>query len=200
VAENWSAFSDVFSEHDETVAMLSALKRLRNPEAHSRGLLAFEQHLILGATGRLRNEIALWRSRSYPARDFYPMIHDIFDQLGNEAPEEASNVGSPVVHRWSVGDTVTLFCRAWSPRSQTLRWWVLANPGALDAHVLCERNVEVEAGEIGTAELAFSVTEREVGEYFFIRIYMTAKDAPFHLRETFDGRAGITYAVNSPPW
>jgi hypothetical protein len=200
VMENWHHFSVAFVDQNETFALLRSLKRLRNPEAHSRGLLPFEQHLVYGATGRLRNEIALWRSRNYPARNYYPMLHDIFDQLGNQAPEEASNVGAPIAHRWSVGDVVTLTCRAWSPRGQALRWWLLARPGEVDAYVLDEQQVDVEAGEIATVDLSFQVTAREVGEYRFIRVFMEAVDAPYHLHGTYDGRAGIAYAVNPPSW
>jgi hypothetical protein len=200
VTDNWHAFSPIFTDRGQTSAMLRILERLRDPEAHSRSLLAFEEHLVLGSTGLIRNEIALWRSRSYPATNFYPMIHDIHDQLGNEAPVEASNVSSPVVHRWSIGDSVTLTCRAWSPITQSLRWWALAKPGDVNAYALAELICEVEAGEIGSGEMSFQITIREVSEYFFIRIYMEAQDTPYHLHDNvYDGRAGIAYAVNPPP-
>lgn len=62
---------------------LSALERLRDPDAHRRELLPHQKHLALGIEGEIRNRLVRFRSEQETAEDYFPRIESVRDGLGN---------------------------------------------------------------------------------------------------------------------
>lgn len=54
ITKNWELFKDVFGEKREFDVLVSILEVFRNPEAHRRGLLPFQEQLVVGICGEIR--------------------------------------------------------------------------------------------------------------------------------------------------
>jgi hypothetical protein len=81
---NWnSGLSEVFGKLKEIEVMLDLLDEIRNPDAHRRDLLPFQQHLAIGISGKIRATITRYFSKMETGDSFYPRIESIQDSLGN---------------------------------------------------------------------------------------------------------------------
>lgn len=60
----------------ETLPLLARFEQLRNSVAHSRGILAFEEALLSGIAGQIRNQVTIFMSIQDPSGDYYPRCAD----------------------------------------------------------------------------------------------------------------------------
>ncbi|MGO8761129.1 MAG: Swt1 family HEPN domain-containing protein, partial [Desulfobaccales bacterium] len=81
--KHWEHFAPALGELKEMEAWLSALEKLRDPEAHRRELLPHQKSLIEGLSGEIRTKITRYRSRLETAEGYYPRIEFAADNLGN---------------------------------------------------------------------------------------------------------------------
>lgn len=125
ILENWTDFSPVWRSKRYFEAIFGRIEDFRNPDAHSRPLLPFEEHLVLGLSGELRNTITLHRSSAAVTGEHYPIVELIEDSLGNRfVPSAAQQTGGgyAVPAIFHVGDVVTFRMRAWDPHGRDLTW------------------------------------------------------------------------------
>jgi hypothetical protein len=86
IVKNWDHFSAVFGERKEFEIFLSNLEDFRNPNAHARGLLPYQEHLALGICGEIRAKVARYRSKKETAQDCFPRIDSAYDNHGHTYP------------------------------------------------------------------------------------------------------------------
>lgn len=68
IDKRWAdGFKDVFGDKRRFDVYLKTVEGLRNVSAHNRQFLPFEVDLISGVSGRIRNQVTLYRSSQDPA-------------------------------------------------------------------------------------------------------------------------------------
>jgi hypothetical protein len=129
IGKNWDAgFKDCFKDKKRFDVYIDRLSAFRNPDAHSRALLPFEEQLVLGMTGELRQELTLFLSTGAggPEPEHFARIEEVRDNFGTRAVGEATaetlfgNTHSDAVLR--PGDTVSFIGRAWDPEGGHIEW------------------------------------------------------------------------------
>lgn len=132
VTKNWEAFKPVFDDLARTKVFLSLLADYRNPVAHSRELVGFELDLLSGASGQLRQQVILYRTRHEPSSAHYPVIESVTDNFGQVFSGSVDNVVAwqmmypgPLV-RLEVGERVQFSCVGWDSQERLLTWKVRA--------------------------------------------------------------------------
>ncbi len=73
--DHWKQFFEpVLGPYDEAFALLDILQTARRPIGHSRPLLPFEEDLISGIAGRIRNRVTIYLSDQDPDGNYYSRI------------------------------------------------------------------------------------------------------------------------------
>lgn len=85
VTKNWTEFKSCFGDLGRLKVYLHRLSALRNPGAHSRPLLPFEEALVIGMTGEIRQQVTVFRSEGMrtPEPEHFPRITEVRDSFGN---------------------------------------------------------------------------------------------------------------------
>ena len=86
---NWSKFEPVFEDEQQTKVLPSLMCKLRNSVAHSRDLVKFEQDLVRGVSGMLRNQVSMFRMSNENTARYYPIIESLVDSFGRSGEREA---------------------------------------------------------------------------------------------------------------
>ncbi|MGW4295067.1 hypothetical protein ACWEH1_18695 [Micromonospora chersina] len=86
IERNWAAFKPVFDDLARTKVFFGILSDYRNDVAHSRELNDFEKHLLVGSSGQLRNQIAIYRGQAVGSSAYYPTIERAWDNFGKRRP------------------------------------------------------------------------------------------------------------------
>jgi hypothetical protein len=143
-----------------------------DPAAHGHRLQVFEQELMSGIAGQIRNQVTIFLSTRDEVGDFYPRIELVSDEFGNElqpppgVTQEAGVSGTKdtglAVH---VGDTVTFMCTGTDPQGRRLTWRL--SVGGL-GNVVAE--VHSASGEV--AELTWIADDRQVREHQEVTVWM----------------------------
>jgi hypothetical protein len=113
ITKNWDDFKLIFGEKKEFEVFLSTLEDFRNPEAHQRGLLPYQEQLVTGICGDLRTRIARFRSTKKTTQDCFPRIDNAYDNHGHSHDTSAK----PVLR---VGDRIEVVVEASDPENLTL--------------------------------------------------------------------------------
>ena len=192
IVRNWDAFSTVWRTKRYFEAIFDRLEDFRNPDAHSRQLLPFEQHLVLGLSGEMRNTITLYRSSTAVTGEHYPIIELVADSVGNRfTPIEAQQTGSgfTVPSRFAVGDVVRFELKAWDPQGREVSWSV----------TLYARTPQ-EAFELKGAEAGFDwvVTEEDVGDNVALIGITMSSSGRYHRNRKHDSFVSLYLTVDPP--
>lgn len=181
ISRNWAGFDEAIGPKKYFELDLKRLGGIRNPVAHTRQLLPFEEHLAAGISGYLRNRIAAFRSDMIEPEKYWPTLESIVDSFGNRNRGSAGEYipsGPPV----RVGDEVTFRCRATDPEGAALRWRI-GSRGSV---------AEVEGEDV---TLTWRAEQEDIGEGTTVIIRLVA-DRPHH---RYDGRSDayvyFTYTV-----
>lgn len=171
VRKKWdSNFKECFKERKRFDVYADRLNAFRNPDAHSRALLPFEEQLVLGMTGELRQEITLFLSAGAGGDEpeYFARIEDIVDNFGlrlagsSLGPPSFGTARSAVTLR--PGDGVNFRMRAWDPDEQPVKWRV--SPPRL--------GVAFEIGAGLELDWTWQVEERDIGDQAVIAFYITS--------------------------
>ncbi len=125
---HWKQFFEpVLGPRDEAFALLGILQTIRRPVGHSRPLLPFEEDLISGIAGRIRNQVTIYLSDQDPDGNYYSRIERIEDSFGNAFTysqgtdfSDILTVHTPTMLR--VSDIVTFRCEGTDPHGRELTW------------------------------------------------------------------------------
>ncbi len=134
ISRNWADFKDCFGDLTRLKTYLHRLGALRNPGAHSRALLPFEQALIAGMTGEIRQQVTVFRSEGMGTSEpeHFPRITEVRDPFGNRTAGLTKPTAPPMVNTGLVlrpGDALVLTGSGWDPHDGPLVWHVALNRG-----------------------------------------------------------------------
>ncbi len=186
--EAWPKFQPALGTRNHISTYLSKASGFRNPTMHSRALLPFEEHLVLGISGELRNRVALYRREIEGESMFWPVIEEVTDSFGNSAVGPSGDAGSATV-RLEVGDTVTFDCRAYDPENRELTWRLHQNARGVD--------LDTAIGE--SVRLTWIVTAEDIAESVPI-VPIIKSTGPYHRVSAHwgDDHVMFHYSVNPP--
>lgn len=189
---HWDKFAPALNTRKHIETYLSKIAGFRNPTMHARPLLPFEEHLVLGISGELRNRIAIYRNTQEEDSMYYPVVTSITDNFGN-THDGLSNLIVQTGVRMEIGDTVTFTCSATDPDGRELHWKITNN-----GHGGPDRQVDDATGDEVT--LSYTFTRADVGEETPLLINLCSS-GEFHRHNgssPSDGSAMFHYAVNPP--
>lgn len=187
VRRNWDqGFFDCFGNLARFKAYAERLVSLRNPDAHSRPLRPFEEHLVLGISGEIRQQVTIYFSSGGPSDEpeHFARIEEIVDNYGLRARGGASSslmTQSPVTLR--PGDVVTFRARAWDPHGDEIKWRVHVNSR--------DGETRLKGSEI---VFEWSVEEADIGESREVAFDIDSP-RPYSRRGGADDTAWIFYRV-----
>lgn len=142
---HWAALAAALGDKRDTLALIRRFDQLRNTVAHNRTLLPFEEDLLSGIAGEIRNRVTIAVSQNEPDEDYWARVDFVRDSFGNEIDgiqtlaTENPSAGTGLVLR--VGDTVSFTCSASHPQGRKIRWTLTPWPGHESAQTLTGNNV-----------------------------------------------------------
>jgi hypothetical protein len=184
--KNWELFSPCLGDLKDIQVYLGRLNDLRHPEFHGRTLLPFEEHLILGISGDIRQRVTVYRSRQSVESEFFARIESIKDSLGNVLAFSGSKRG--LVHTGAVlrvGDEVTFSCSGWDPNGQPLEW-------SLDVGVGAPGGTEQDWST--NDSLVWCVSQDDIGKGVWVSIKMRSQ-GQYHAQGKWDDVVNALYMV-----
>lgn len=189
VTRYWEDLAPALGVKREITVLLDRFEALRNAVAHSRELLPFEQDLLSGIAGEIRNRVTIYVSSQDPSGEYFARIESVTDSLGNtteNAVQEADGMTLSTGTTLHPGQTLVYRCYGTDPQGRSLRWWMLTPKG--------ERSDLVVGRDV---DLPWEVTDADVGIRSTLTIYM-ASDGPHHRSggpSGYDHAASFYYRV-----
>jgi len=188
IQKNWdSGFGDCFRNRKRFDVYLDRLSAFRDPNAHSRTLLPFEGHLVLGMTGELRQEIAIFLGGGGGGLEpeHFPRIEEVRDSYGMRVVGAAS--GGTSGHSQVVlrpGDTISFAARAWDPGGIPFKWRIF----------LAARRefVFLDGSEI---EWEWQIEERDISEKSYLTFTIISSRTYHRTLDANDDSASLFYRV-----
>lgn len=193
--KHWEPLAQALGRQKAVLPLLDRFDNLRNTIGHSRPLLAFEQDLMSGIAGQIRNQVTLFMSSQDEAGDIYPRIESISDSFGRRI--ESSVVEGEIagaVRTYDVvvrpGDVVTFSCVGVDPQGRELRW------------DLKDPNHSGRAFVVGPSgkpvSLTWLVKDTDVTETAHVNVHMQANEGKYRRYLGFDHRAYFAFHVRPP--
>jgi hypothetical protein len=181
--KNWQILVPALGKKSETGTLLKRLDDLRNPIAHNRPLVPFEQDLAAGIAGEIRNRVTIFMSTNDPAGDIYPRIEFAQDNFGHSIDPirvEPSGIGGHLETGQVVyeGDVLTFTLRGSDPQNRDLEWQIHSS-GTEPAMITSDG---------ATATLRLDLRDMHVTEELIVGVYMKAIGTPYHRSGTNDYR------------
>ena len=197
IQDNWSKFEPVFEDEQQTKVLLSLVCKFRNSVAHSRDLVKFEQDLVRGVSGMLRNQVSMFRTSSENAARYYPVIESLTDSFGRPGISESNWRERNLHQRIDVGHPLSVRGRASASRGREIRWYVLwTDEGLFVGGCPGEKWDLIAAGE--DVEFDVEVNERVIGEKKELLIAIVA-DSKYHRSTTgWDDLRAFHFSVSPP--
>jgi hypothetical protein len=190
--KNWELLVPALGKKADTLALLRRIDDLRNSVAHNRALLPFEEDLVAGIAGEIRNRVTIYMSSQDETGDLYARIEEVSDSFGNRldgvATLEASHPSVATGLTLSVGQIVTFRCRASDPQGRRLTW-------RLDTSYAHDRSVVIEGDDV---ELRWEVTDEHVSSQTNVYVKVIAESRYHRWEQTYDGQAVFLYRVDPP--
>lgn len=120
ITRNWDVFNEAVGPKKYFELDLKRVGALRNVVAHTRQLLPFEEYLVAGISGQIRNQIAIYRSSMDETDQLWPSLESVTDSFG-DVVRETGRWQSPTT-TIRVGETVEFHCKATDPEGKQLTW------------------------------------------------------------------------------
>lgn len=191
---HWDKLAPALGKKAVTFALLTRFEDLRDRVAHGRVLLNFEQELMSGIAGQIRNQVTIYMSSRDAYGDYYPRIDSIIDDFGHQIVSGIQSGDGELMGSLQTeqvlrpGHIVHFRCRGTDPQGRSLVWRLMCCHGHTD---------EVTASSGSEAVLTWTVSEADVRATAVAEVYMTS-DGKYHRCAGFDQRAYFTYSVAPP--
>lgn len=187
---HWQPLSAALGKLKSVLPLLERFDNLRNTIGHSRPLLPFEEDLMSGIAGQIRNQVTIYMSKQDDAGEIYPRIESITDSFGRRVVSnvvEGEVAGSVQSYDITVhpDEVVTFVCIGVDPQGRELFWF--GPSGA---------SVQGPSGSPTT--LSWVVQHEDVTETGSVQIYMKTAGTLYHRFGSFDHRAYFTFRVRPP--
>lgn len=188
--KNWELVAPALGKKADTLALLRRINDLRNSVAHNRALLPFEEDLVAGIAGEIRNRVTIYMSSQDPTGDIYARIEEVSDGFGNRLDGVrtlgASHPSVETGLTLSVGQIVTFRCRASDPHGRPLSWRLITS----SVH---DRSMVVDGDDV---ELRWEVTDEHVSSQTNVYVQLIAESRHHRWAQTYDGQAVFLYRVD----
>jgi hypothetical protein len=119
IKKHWPLFKPCLGDKKTFEAYMGRLEDFRNAPMHSRTLVDFEQNLVDGMTGEIRNKVTLFQTEANAADRHFPRIEFVRDSFGRVAADGQLLPPDITVHP---GDEVVFECSGWDPEDRPLKW------------------------------------------------------------------------------
>jgi hypothetical protein len=192
--KHWDPIEPALGPKDETLPLLARFDQLRNSVAHSRGILTFEEDMLSGIAGQIRNQVTIYMSTQDPSGDYYPRIELVTDGFGNcVAPVPGPATGfviadglcrAPEVIR--IGQSVDFDCTGTDPKDRQLEW-------KLRTAGVPEQKVKARSGE----RVRLRWTPEITGEQTEVQIHLNSP-SKYHRHFGHDSLVLFVYRVLPP--
>lgn len=174
-------FHGVFPELKWITHFLEEVERLRNAQAHGRGLLQHQKHLIVGISGEIRTQIMLYRGKRQDMDSYFPIIEAVSDSIGT-VKVDPRRCGWDAKHPVRVGDSVEVRVSSTDPMGEPLEYSI----GKI-------RSPEPQHWSPDSwAEIRF--TEEDVGKSCDVLVRIRTK-RKHHAYQEFDDETTLIYHV-----
>jgi hypothetical protein len=199
VNKHWNPIEPAFgaSAKSETKALLTRFETLRNTAMHSRNPLIFEEDLMSGIAGQIRNQVTIFMSTQDEHGDYFPRIESIVDGFGNSFVGDPQKVTANSLENYvkcreplTPGQIVTFTCTGVDPQDRELEFIFSRNM------FLFLRGKKTIGGQPVT--LQWKVKNSDVGPSRTVVIGMKAVGAKYHRFGTMDQQVSFRYKVNPP--
>ena len=97
IKKHWELFEPCLGDKKTIEIYMGRLEDFRNAPMHSRSLVDFEQKLIQGMTGEIRNKVTLFQMEANAADRHFPRIEFVRDSFGRQAVMESYPRTSPYI-------------------------------------------------------------------------------------------------------
>lgn len=178
IIKNWNIFKECFGERKIIEHQLSQLESFRNPNAHNRDLLDYQQHLLVGYVGDIKNGIMKYRGELEKKSTFFPEYEslNINGVIYKEQWAHLKEIFRP-------GDQIEITVYVTSPNTQKLYYKIVNNSN--------EKNIDWTEKNHFTIFVDDSKFGR-VEKFIYFK-----SDASYHLHNAsgYDGLIPITYMV-----
>jgi len=191
--KNWDLVAPALGKKADTLALLRRVDDLRNSVAHNRTLLPFEEDLVAGIAGEIRNRVTIYMSSQDEAGDYYARIEEVTDSFGNRIDGvgtlsrsiDVLDTGTVL----GVGQVVTFRCRAFDPQGRALTWH-------LDTYPPSSSGTVVIAGD--DVELQWVVADEHVSARSSAYLKVIADSRYHRWPDGNDGFVAFNYRVDPP--
>lgn len=185
--KGWNRYESALGKRKYVETFLDRLTGLRNAVMHSRELLPFEQALVSGITGEIRNLVVIHRNVENVDAAMWPVIEIARDSFGTtRTAEQPYSDGSEPEITLRPGDAVDFTARGRDADGAALQWTCGTQPGRTDI------------GEATGDEVQFRwvVSPKNIGRRT-ITIGLTA-DRDDHRYDWWDDQISFNYLVARP--
>jgi len=185
IDQKWEHFGPVLKSRKNFKVYMDRLGAFRNTAMHSRVLLTFEEALVTGMTGEIRNQVTIWRSEQGPDMKYFPEIVSVTDSFGMQLRN--GKVTETILRP---GQTVTFRCAGTDPHGRLLRWElrVVSRGGSM---------IMEDARKGDEVTLTWEVVDNHIRENADIWITMWS-DSPHHRHGEYDERYHLHYHALPP--
>jgi len=184
--KNWNGeFAEAFGEWRTMDVYLGELGKIRDPDAHRRGLLQHQEQLAFGIAGTIRTLIVRHRSRMETADDCFPRIESAHDNYGNVwSAGPSAGMGVHTSTNLRLGDALQLFVTARDPEDLALTYGIMRGFGT---SITWQQSSEFE----------FTIEERDIGTHFSVTLFIKSSRS-YHAQGNYDDAIKFWYTVLPP--
>ncbi|MCS3443385.1 hypothetical protein [Microbacterium phyllosphaerae] len=192
--KHWDLVAGALAPQKTTLPLLERFDELRNTIAHGRDLLPFEEDLIAGIAGEIRNRVTIYMSSQAPSGEIFARVEEIVDNFGNRLDGARTlTTSNPTVKCDQIlhpGDVVTWRCRGWDPQGRPLKWYVRNSPSD---------DYEIREVEGNDVEVSWTVTDANISSQSHALVTMKADSSYHRWSEGFDGMGLFYYQIHPKP-
>lgn len=193
---NWTNLSVALGEKRDTLALLRRFDQLRNTVAHSRPLVPFEEDLLSGIAGEIRNRVTIYMSAQPSSNEFWARIESVTDSFGNVidglSTVDTSNPVCATGITLRVGDIVTFRCNATDPEGREISWNLFTTPNDYGVP-----GPDTQTGD--SVEMKWEVLPGQIGARTLCMLQMHSDNTSHRWDGRYDGLAMFSYTVLPSP-
>lgn len=180
--KHWGdGLSEVFPTLKWITHFLNEVERLRNAQAHGRGLLQHQKHLLVGISGEIRTQIMLYRGKRDDMDSYFPIIEAVSDSIGTVIADPR-RCGWEAKNPVGVGDLVEVRASSTDPMGEPLEYSIRKILSSEPEHWSSEN----------WAEIRF--LEEDIGKSCNVQVKIRTK-REHHAYQDFDDETTLIYHV-----
>jgi hypothetical protein len=122
IHKNWEKFKPILNDKKRFEVYHSDVENIRNSVAHGREIFSFQNKLLEGIIGDLKNQLMLYHTKNMDPSDYFLKILRVSDNLGN-IWESSNRSDSIITHKiLRVGEEIEFIVDAFDPKGRELEY------------------------------------------------------------------------------